>query len=99
MAQGSQRAGPASLARRHFVAAASAAAARGAALAGLAALLLQSSDAKAVQKKPKKDGPQCFLKGTHILVSDREAQVEELKVGDLVRTVRGELKPIRWIVS
>ena len=95
MAKGLQRAGPASLARRHFVAAASAAAARGITLGGMATLLQSSADA--APKKRKKDRPQCFLKGTHILVSGGEAKVEELKVGDLVRTVRGELKPIRWI--
>ena len=89
MARGSQLAGAASLARRHFVAAASAAVARGVALGGLATLLLSSAGAEAAPKKPKKDRAQCFLRGTHILKSDREARVEELRIGDLVRTVRG----------
>ncbi len=42
-------------------------------------------------------GPRCFLQGTSILTPDGEVRVEELRVGDMVKTVRGESMPIRWI--
>ena len=41
--------------------------------------------------------PQCFGAGTHILTSSGEANVEDLKVGDLVLTADGRSVPIRWI--
>ena len=39
----------------------------------------------------------CFLPGTRIATPRGEVQVQELKVGDLVLTQRGESKPIAWI--
>lgn len=39
----------------------------------------------------------CFLPGTLIAVPDGEAQVQSLKVGDLVRTARGGVRPVTWI--
>ena len=39
----------------------------------------------------------CFLPGTRIATPRGEVQVQELKVGDLVLTQRGESKPITWI--
>jgi hypothetical protein len=39
----------------------------------------------------------CFCQGTQILTERGEVAVEELAVGDRVRTVSGELKAIRWI--
>ncbi|HEY2617868.1 MAG TPA: Hint domain-containing protein, partial [Acetobacteraceae bacterium] len=39
----------------------------------------------------------CFLAGTLIATPCGETPVERLAVGDIVRTLRGELRPIAWI--
>lgn len=39
----------------------------------------------------------CFVNGTFIATECGEMLVEDLKIGDLVYTIGGELKPIRWI--
>ena len=39
----------------------------------------------------------CFFKGTRILTSRGEARIEDLRIGDLVKTMRGEDLPIKWI--
>ncbi|MEO1206259.1 MAG: Hint domain-containing protein [Pseudomonadota bacterium] len=49
---------------------------------------------------PHAGGPDpipCFLKDTKILTRSGQVAVQDLKVGDQVMTVSGELKPIKWI--
>jgi hypothetical protein len=43
------------------------------------------------------NGGQCFVKGTRIRTPQGEARIEDLGIGDLVETVRGEALPIKWI--
>ncbi len=40
---------------------------------------------------------ECFLPGTLIATESGEIAVEQLKIGDLVKTAAGELEPIKWI--
>jgi hypothetical protein len=39
----------------------------------------------------------CFFKGTRIATAHGDVPVESLEPGDLVRTVDGALRPVRWI--
>jgi hypothetical protein len=39
----------------------------------------------------------CLLRGTAILTSKGESAIQDLRIGDLVKTVRGQLLPVKWI--
>jgi len=39
----------------------------------------------------------CFLRGTNILTPRGEVRIEDLRIGDLIVTARGEAMPIKWI--
>ncbi|MBS7545778.1 Hint domain-containing protein [Ancylobacter oerskovii] len=43
------------------------------------------------------DSPACFLAGTLIATPEGAVPVERLKAGDLVRTVGGAARPVRWL--
>ena len=40
---------------------------------------------------------ECFLEGTNILTEDGYRKIEELKIGDKVKTFDGKLEEIKWI--
>lgn len=90
-------------ARRHFLGLAAATGGRIAALGVLASSVLPawaggSNWGKGRGGKGGKgDGSLCFLRGTAILTANGEVRVEDLRAGDLVRTVTGETVAIRWI--
>jgi hypothetical protein len=46
---------------------------------------------------PAKCVSNCFLKGTKIRTAEGERKIEDLKIGDLVPTMFGGLRPIQWI--
>uniref|UniRef100_UPI002619C556 Hint domain-containing protein n=1 Tax=Rhodoblastus sp. TaxID=1962975 RepID=UPI002619C556 len=39
----------------------------------------------------------CFLAGTRTSTERGEIAVEELRIGDLVRTMSGALRPLKWV--
>ncbi len=64
----------------------------GLAVAAAIAALLKPNQARAVT------GPaQCFLRGTKIRTTQGERNVEDLVIGDLLPTVFGGVRPVKWI--
>jgi hypothetical protein len=102
MSTNSVRHVPPSRARRHFLGLTFAIGARVAA-ASAAAMIIPSLPAQAKRKGnsgrgPKGDGGNnCFLRGTSIMTPAGEKPIEELAIGDLVETMRGETLAIKWI--
>jgi hypothetical protein len=112
MSTNSERHVPPSRARRHFLGLTFAIGARVAA-ASAAAMIIPSSPAQAKDKGGKHGGGNgnsgrgpkggggggnnCFLRGTSIMTPAGETPIEELGIGDLVETVRGETLAIKWI--
>jgi len=78
--------------RRHFISAATI-------VGGLLATL---APARALGRNDKDQhggggGTHCLLKGTQILTPQGERSIEDLQVDELVQTVSGEAKSIKWI--
>ncbi len=89
---------PFSPARRHFLRVSAAFSGKVVGIAALASMgLPSSSKAKPGGGGGHGGGGHCFLKGTRVLTSRGEAQIEDLRIGDLVKTMRGEDLPIKWI--
>ena len=84
------------LARRHVLAIAAATAGRVAAVAAVSSLPITAFSSSAQAQAADPDC-MCFLRGTRILTSKGEARIEDLRIGDLVVTARGETMPIKWI--
>lgn len=53
--------------------------------------------AHAFARPPRDPRNHCFLRGTHIRTPKGEVRVENLNVGDLVATLDGSAKSIKWI--
>ncbi|MBL0372370.1 Hint domain-containing protein [Rhizobium sp. KVB221] len=90
-------------ARRHFLGLTAAATARVAAIGVSVSTAVAPSVTQALGRKwwnkggNTGGGANCFLRGTSIMTSTGEVRIENLRIGDLVQTVRGYTMPIKWI--
>jgi hypothetical protein len=46
---------------------------------------------------PGDSGQNCFLAGTLIMTPAGSVRIEDLQIGDLVETMRGQAMPVKWI--
>ena len=87
-------------ARRHFLGVAAAAGAR---IAAIGAFFRNCGFCRCGQRKGQGQrrqgwfGPMCLLRGTAIMTPGGEVSIEDLRIGDLVETMRGEALPVKWI--
>jgi Hint domain len=68
-----------------------------AASAAVLLVSLKAKPAKAATVCATAVGCKCFLKGTRIRTVDGYRKIEDLKVGDLLPTVFGGVRPIQWM--
>lgn len=105
MSSGTEQQPPRSRARRHFLGLAGATGAK--VVATVAAITtISSSPAHALGRRWRRrdrdddhgnGDAKCFLHGTAIMTPAGEVRIEDLRVGDLVETVRGKAVPVKWI--
>ncbi|MBA8878890.1 Hint domain-containing protein [Phyllobacterium myrsinacearum] len=94
---------PLSRARRHFLGVVLSTGAKVTAIGALATTIF-SLPAKSMGTKwweegngTSGNGQNCFLRGTSITTPAGEIRIEDLQIGDLVRTMRGKAMPVKWI--
>ncbi|PTM86479.1 Hint domain-containing protein [Mycoplana dimorpha] len=100
MSHRTERRVPLNRARRHFLGLAAATGARIAGLGVLGGSIISTSTQAAPKGKAwgwYKNHGACFLPGTSILTSKGEVPIEDIRAGDLVQTIDGGVKPVRWV--
>lgn len=68
-----------------------------AAAAGTAVAVMMSGSAKAAGRHGGDRTPLCLLRGTQVETDRGGVAVEDLKIGDRVRTQDGDFQPVKWV--